>query len=39
MRRRVVLHFHAGLEVILARRLKRRLSDALPAAECGQRLI
>ena len=39
MRRCVVLHFHAGLEVILARGHNRRLPDALPAAERGQSLI
>ena len=39
MRRRVMLHFHAGLEVILARRYRRRLPDALSAAERGRRLI
>ena len=39
MRRRVVLHLHAGLEMILARGRNRRLPDALPAAERGQRLI
>jgi len=39
MRRGVVLHFHAGLEVILARGHNRRLPDALPAAERGQSLI
>jgi hypothetical protein len=39
VRRRVVLHLHARLEVILARRHDRCLPDALPAAECGQRRI
>ena len=39
MRRGVVLHLHAGLEVILARGHNRRLPDALPAAERGQSLI
>jgi hypothetical protein len=34
-----VLHLHTGLEMILARGYNRRLPDALPAAECGQRLI
>ena len=33
VRRSVVLHFHAGLEVILARGYNRRLPDSLPAAE------
>jgi hypothetical protein len=37
--RRVVLHLHARLEVILPRRHDRCLSDALPAAERGQRRI
>ena len=39
MRRRVVLHLHARIEVILARRHDRGLADALPAAECRQRRI
>ena len=39
MRRGVVLHLHAGLEMILARWHNRRLPNALSAAECGQRLI
>src|SRR5450759_1753065 len=39
VRRRIVLHLHARLEVILARGHDRRLSDALPAAEARQRLI
>src|ERR1035437_538870 len=39
VRRRVVLHLHAGIKVILSRGHDRCLSDALPAAECGQRLI
>jgi len=34
-----VLHLHAGFEVILAYGHDRRLSDAVPAAECGQRRI
>src|SRR5664280_853527 len=39
VRRRIVLHLHARLEVILARRHDRRLPDALPAAEPRQSLI
>lgn len=39
VRRRVVLHLHTRIEVILARRHGRCLSDALPAAEPRQRLI
>ena len=39
VRRRIVLHFHARLEVILARRHERRLPDTLPAAEPRQRRI
>ena len=39
MRRRVVLHLHAGLEMVLARGHNRRLPDALSAAERGQRLV
>src|ERR1017187_6161988 len=39
VRRRIVLHLHAQIEVILARRFDRRLPDALPAAETRQRLI
>jgi hypothetical protein len=31
-----MLHLHAGIEVILAHRHDRSLSDTLPAAECGQ---
>ena len=34
-----MLHLHARFEMILARRHDRRLSDALPAAEPGQRRI
>ena len=37
--RGVVLHFLAGGEVITAGRHDWRLSDSMPAAECGQRLI
>ena len=39
VRRRVVLHLYARLEVILARRHDRRLPDSLPAAERRQRRI
>ena len=39
MRRRIVLHLDARLEVILARGHNRRLPNALSAAERGQRLI
>ena len=39
VRRRVVLHLHTRLEVILARRHNRRLADPLPAAESRQRRI
>ena len=34
-----MLHLYPGIEVILAHRHDRRLSDAVPAAECGQRWI
>ena len=39
VRRRVMLHLLARLEVVLARRHNGRLPDALPAAEGGQRRI
>src|ERR1022692_3798494 len=39
VRRRIMQHLHAWLEVILARRFDRRLPDALPPAEARQRLI
>src|SRR5450759_1761769 len=39
VRRRIVLHLHARIEVILARRFDRCLPDTLPAAETRQRLI
>src|ERR1039457_3192379 len=39
VRRRIVLHLYAWIEMILARGHDRSLTDALPAAECGQRWI
>lgn len=39
MRRGVVLHLHARIEMILTRRHYRRLPDALPAAEARQRRV
>jgi len=39
MRRGIVLHFHARLEVIPAGGNDRRLPNALSAAKRGQRLI
>ena len=34
-----MLHLHTRLEMILARRQDRCLSDAMPAAKCRQRRI
>src|ERR1039457_1663410 len=39
VRRRIVLHLYAWIEMILARGHDRGLTDTLPATECGQRRI
>jgi hypothetical protein len=39
MRRGIMLHLFTRREVVLTDRHRRRLSDAMPAAECRQRLI
>jgi hypothetical protein len=36
VRRRIVLHLFARLEIVSARRYYRRLADAVPPAERGQ---